>query len=320
MVQPLISVICPVYMAEKYLPRCIESVIRQTLDNWELILVDDGSPDKSGELCDKYSELDKRIKVIHKSNSGVGNSRQAGLDASSAECVIHIDPDDWMDFNMLETMYIKMIEDNADMVICDLFYEYRTNTVVSSQVPTNIKDNLLIIDDILNHVIHGSCCNKLIRKSTIREYDVHFFEGLNYCEDVIFNVQLLKHPIKVSCMGVALYHYDQHSNVNSQTRTRSKSKLYQYKLYCDSLSSLLGEDCSFVYNLKLDTKKYGIHNGIVSKTEIKSIYPEITSANSKNIVDAFFYKLGFLGYVNFVKPYFFVRRVIVNFFNVTAPN
>ena len=121
---PKISIIVPVYKAEAYIRRCIDSILAQTLTDFELLLIDDGSPDGSGEICDTYAATDSRIRVFHKENGGVGSARQFGLDNAIGEYTIHADPDDWVDSTMLEELYYKAIEDQADMVLCDYWLEY----------------------------------------------------------------------------------------------------------------------------------------------------------------------------------------------------
>ena len=94
---PKVSIIVPVYKAEKYLNRCVDSILAQTFTDFELLLIDDGSPDRSGEICDEYAKKDSRIRVIHKENGGVSSARQRGLDESIGEYTIHADPDDWVE-------------------------------------------------------------------------------------------------------------------------------------------------------------------------------------------------------------------------------
>ena len=112
-----ISIIVPVYKAELYLHRCLDSILAQTLTNFELLLIDDGSLDGSGRLIDEYAKKDKRVKSFHKVNGGVSSARQFGLDRAVGEYVIHVDPDDWVEPNMLEELYTKAKTDNTDMVI-----------------------------------------------------------------------------------------------------------------------------------------------------------------------------------------------------------
>lgn len=104
----MVSIIVPVYKVEKFLPKCIESVLNQTYTDFELILVDDGSPDKSPEICDKYAELDKRVVVIHQKNAGVSAARNAGLENAKGEYIGFVDPDDWIAPKMYEQMIFAM--------------------------------------------------------------------------------------------------------------------------------------------------------------------------------------------------------------------
>ena len=118
---PKISVIVPVYKAEKYIRRCVDSILAQTFTDFELLLVDDGSPDNSGAICDEYAARDSRVKVFHKENGGVSSARQMGLDNSLGEYVIHADPDDWVEPDMLQELYSEAQQSGADMVICDFY-------------------------------------------------------------------------------------------------------------------------------------------------------------------------------------------------------
>lgn len=114
---PIISVIVPVYNVEKYLPRCIDSILAQTFTDFELILVDDGSPDNCGAICDEYAAKDKRVRVIHKSNGGVSSARNAGLDAASGEYVTFVDSDDYIAEDRLKQMHSSIFESKADIAV-----------------------------------------------------------------------------------------------------------------------------------------------------------------------------------------------------------
>lgn len=123
---PKVSIIIPVYKAESYLHRCIDSILAQTFADWELLLIDDGSPDRSGDICDEYAVKDKRIRVYHKKNGGVSSARQKGLDMARGEYVIHVDPDDWVEPSMLTELFAKAKAENADMVICDFYLDTKS--------------------------------------------------------------------------------------------------------------------------------------------------------------------------------------------------
>lgn len=119
MKRPQVTIIMPVYKAEATIRKSLDSILAQTLGDWELVIVDDGSPDSSGSVCDEYAQRDSRITVIHQQNGGVSAARQAGLDMAKGEYVIHVDPDDWVEPEMLDELYKKAKSDDADMVICD---------------------------------------------------------------------------------------------------------------------------------------------------------------------------------------------------------
>lgn len=227
---PGISIICPVYKAESYLHKCVDSILAQTFTDWELILVDDGSPDTSGTICDDYAANDSRIRVIHKQNGGVSSARQAGLDSAQGEYVIHSDPDDWVEPTMLEELYAKAISEDADMVICDFYVNSGDIQTYRKQEPTAL-DHITIMNELFVH-LHGSCWNKLVRRSCFEKYSVQFTPWLSFCEDLCLNVQLLKFNIKVTYVPKAYYHYVVDVNGNSIVKKLSYESLsYDLQVY-----------------------------------------------------------------------------------------
>ena len=116
---PKVSVVVPVYNAEKYIDRCIDSILSQTFEDFELILVDDGSPDKSGKICDNYAAKDNRVKVIHKQNGGVSTARNVGIENSTGEYIMFVDSDDYIDNQMLEVL-LQKTSDDVEMVISSI--------------------------------------------------------------------------------------------------------------------------------------------------------------------------------------------------------
>ena len=121
-----ISIIIPVYNVEAYLDRCIQSVIHQTYQNLEIILVDDGSTDHSPQMCDAYAQIDERIKVVHKSNGGLSDARNAGLMVATGTYIGYVDSDDWIELEMYERMYAACIEHQAELAVCRYRNEYTT--------------------------------------------------------------------------------------------------------------------------------------------------------------------------------------------------
>lgn len=210
---PKISVIVPVYKAETYLHRCVDSLLAQTFTDFEILLVDDGSPDRSGEICDEYARKDSRVRVFHKENGGVSSARQCGMDNARGEYTIHADPDDWVDPTMLEELYRKAKEEDADMVICDYFVEERKKTKRIIQKPSALDHNVVLEE--LFQQLHGSCWNKLVRRACYKEFGVKFPLELSCCEDLYVNACLAAEDIRITYLNKAFYHYDQVVNENS---------------------------------------------------------------------------------------------------------
>lgn len=208
-----ISIIMAVYNADKYIDRAINSVKNQTYSNWELLLIDDGSTDKSGSICDEYSNGDNRIKTFHKKNGGVSSAREMGVYNSTGDYCIHVDPDDWIEQTMLEKLSSECIAENPDMVIFDFAVE-RNGIMTIRKQKTSSLESPVILKELFTH-IHGSCCNKLIRTKCYRDYDIHFPSDLNYCEDLYVIASLLKNNIKVTYINEAFYHYDTTTNGQS---------------------------------------------------------------------------------------------------------
>ena len=217
-----ISVIVAVYKAEAYLHRCVDSLLAQTFTDFEILLIDDGSPDRSGEICDEYARKDSRIRTFHKPNEGVGATRQFGIDHACGEYSIHADPDDWVEPTMLEELYRKAKETDADMVICDYYVDFPHKTTYRKQEPTSLDSHQLMKD--LFQRLHAALWNKLIKSTCYQTREVHFIKGINYREDLLVNMQILKQETKVAYLPRAFYHYDQIINSGSITHNIS----YEY--------------------------------------------------------------------------------------------
>ena len=129
--EEVISVIIPCYNVEKYIDRCMESVLNQTYRELEIILVDDGSTDRTGNICDRYSQIDARVKVIHKENRGLSSARNAGLDICQGDYIFFVDSDDWISHNMYEKMLSSLKSVNADIAVCGWVEEFLNNSIDS---------------------------------------------------------------------------------------------------------------------------------------------------------------------------------------------
>lgn len=235
-IQDLISIIVPVYNTEKYLDRCIQSVLAQTYTNWELLLINDGSTDTSGIICDKYAFKDSRIRVFHKINEGVSATRNYGIAHILGEYVIHVDSDDWIEPEMLHDMYQAIRDSKADMVICDFYEEYRNSQTIRQivQRPSD-NDAQTVLMEMFQH-LHGSCCNKLIRSQCYKVFDIQYPYDLNMGEDLYAMVSLLQHPINVTYLAQSYYHYIKDENGNSLVQSTNLAILKERMRRFDNLT------------------------------------------------------------------------------------
>lgn len=273
---PLISVIVPIYKAESYLHRCVDSLLAQTFTDFELLLIDDGSPDKSGELCDEYARKDNRIRVFHKENGGVSSARQKGMDEACGEYIIHADPDDWVEPNMLEELYREAIEKNADMVICDYILENRGGSVICKQNPKECTAKGILLQ-MMHHQLHGSCWNKFIRRACYDKYNVRFPKGMDLWEDLYVICSLLHYPIKCSYLPKAFYHYDVVSNKNSILKNLDKESLNSRIRFVEHFKNL-GYSTSWLYPSMRMTKEQLYVQGLFPSKQAVSLYSEINEA------------------------------------------
>lgn len=292
---PKISIIVAVYKAEPYIRRCINSILDQTFTDFELLLIDDGSPDRSGEICEEYAKQDRRIRVFHKENGGVSSSRQLGIEKAQGEYSIHADPDDWIEPDMLENMYAEAIKNNADMVICDFYRDKANQTIyVSQEVTADVIKELF-------QQLHGSCWNKLVKQVCYNKFKVSFPVGLDYCEDFITNMRLLVHDINVVYLPKAFYHYVE--NYTSITRTRSTKKwMEEDRLLVQYVEQTLyqkGYD-EYIINLKLNLKWIHLRDKYITNKEYMDFLPEVIPYIFKSS-DTFMHKvllwLGAKGYI-----------------------
>ena len=203
---PKISVTVPVYNTAKYLRQCLESLRSQTLKEVEFILVNDGSTDESGRICDEYAKIDKRFRVIHQKNGGLASARQTGLEHVKGNYVIVCDSDDWVEPTMYEKLYLKAEETGVDIVMCGYIAEYDNNHSETKQTMYIEKDGLVDNFDLINRGATTSWV-KLIRKSLF-EYTATYYEpGINLSEDSLIHYKLMKGNPKVIQIPDNLYHY-----------------------------------------------------------------------------------------------------------------
>ena len=199
---PKVSIVTPVYKAEKYLQECIESVLAQTHKDWELLLVDDGSPDRSGDICNEYAEKDVRIRVFHKSNGGVSSARNLGLEQIKGEWVIFVDSDDVIAPNTLEICLQKCIDNELDIVQ----FSYSRNRDFSGGNTAQTK--ILNPQEYLKERKYLVCVGgALIHSSIIKANHIHFDCSLRLAEDQVVIMDCIRNAQRLQRIPDCLYYY-----------------------------------------------------------------------------------------------------------------
>ena len=254
--EELISVVIPIYNVEKYLNKCIESIINQSYSNLEIILIDDGSKDTSGIMCDSYVLKDNRIKVIHKENGGLSDARNVGIEKEKGEYIVFIDSDDWIDEKMIEILYNVIKKNNSDISICDYFLAY------SEEIQTQKEDieiinlsNIEALKKIYDKDL-GVCMivawNKLYKRNLFKD-DIRYPYGKIH-EDEFTTYKLLYKAEKISYTNQKMYYYRQREN--SITSSFNKKRL----------------DCLEAFDERTKYMKYIVKNESLYKETLREYY------------------------------------------------
>lgn len=218
-----ISVIVPIYRAEDYLSRCIESVLAQSFVNFELLLIDDGSPDKSGEICRQYALKDARVRLFRKVNEGVSATRQFGVEHAQGKYIQFIDSDDWVEPDMLAQMYDAAQQRGAEIVGCNFVEELPGRSIRRNNCYATK-------NDFLRAVIRsewGVVWKILILRELFIQNDIHFPKNINGGEDYIICTKLLFYAKNVTCIEDYLYHYIRYNPYSIMSSTCLKKIEYQ---------------------------------------------------------------------------------------------
>ena len=209
-----VSIIVPVYQVEKYIRQCVDSIFAQTFTDFELILVDDGSKDKSGQICDEYARMDKRVKVIHKENGGLSDARNKGMDQASGNYFMFVDSDDYIAPTMIECLYKSILNENADIAACNYLYYFENDR--KKNFATNIKSEVLSGAEIFynrknerNYGIWTVAWNKLYKREVFG--NIRFRLG-KYHEDEFWANDIYQMDITVIMIPECLYYYRQRDN------------------------------------------------------------------------------------------------------------
>lgn len=223
---PLITIITPVYNVEAFLPQCLDSILAQTFQSWELILIDDGSTDKSGAICDEYAHKDSRIRVVHKANTGQADSRNIGLSMANASLVGFVDSDDWIEEDMYEHLYRVITDFQADISMCSYFLDYvdKSEAVCEGkEVEVYSRDEALDLI-LMDREIKSYPWDKLFRKEMIKD----LFPTSFYYEDYATVFKWMANAKKVAFYRAPEYHYRQRKGSTSNDADPAKA----YHFFC----------------------------------------------------------------------------------------
>lgn len=247
-----LSIIVPIYNVEKYLHRCVNSILAQTFTDYELILVDDGSPDNCPQICDEYALQDQRIRVIHKVNGGLSDARNAGLDVAQGDYIGFVDSDDYISSQMYQRL-IELIEmHDADMVACGILQE-REDGIITGQWPNLTEDKIYGRQDFLDN-FYPDVRRNILPAAWNKVYKRHLFQTLRYPKGKIYEDAFIQLPLYQQCQKIvvchdAFYHYIYDRGGSIQNSNYSVNRLHLIEFNYEQYSF-------FVENRNLSQQQY----------------------------------------------------------------
>lgn len=233
--QPKVSVTVPVYNTVKYIRECLDSLVAQSMHDIEFIIVDDGSTDNCGKICDEYAAKDTRFRVIHQVNGGLSVARQTGLDEARGEFIIVCDSDDWVEPDMYEILYNTAKSSKADITVCGYFTEYNDGRSIPTQKVFKTDDaGFVDYDEFLRY---GAGCSwiKLIKRDLFYKSAAYYTPGINMGEDALIMYRLMKAHPTIAQVNKNLYHYRRLFGETSYTNQLSMHNIEQLNWIYDWL-------------------------------------------------------------------------------------
>lgn len=304
----IISIIIPVYNTEKYLSRCIDSVLSQSWTDIEVILVNDGSIDYSGNICDKYAALDHRVKVIHIKNQGVCHARNIGLYKAKGDYVLFVDSDDWIDTNMCGTLIDMIQNNNADMSTCGYKIEDENGNIIYEikeryNYVLNKWDSLITLFKPRDYKYKGNMCDKLFLREKIVKNELSFNEKIFYNEDRLFIYNYMLVSNKVAYTTIPYYHYIQHKNsaMNSMSQTYNKKQL----TFMDAFDQMISQ----FYQLPFKVRKYIVFDYLT--TGMNFLVLNNKNISKRLIISKWTNMFRYIYYLSFIDILKFIKRTII---------
>lgn len=280
--KPLISIIVPIYNVEKYLSRCIESILSQTFSNIEIILIDDGSTDNSGNICEEYAQKDYRVKFFYKENGGVSAARNYGLDKARGEWITFVDSDDWIDKNMYYEMYNKAVSSRADIVLCS-FYEYYgpTRQILRDTLLEESEKSTIFRNSFLSFT---SLCNMLVHRSLYDKYKLRIPEYIVNCEDFWLTIRLFYYAKKISSIHIPLYYYNR-ENINSILNNLNEERRNsEYLSYLDTIDFLQNKGILNLYEKEISWRILKCKQDMVLNPKMHERFLELYPSSHRYIL------------------------------------
>lgn len=245
----LISVIVPAYNAAIYIEKCVESICNQSYSNIEVILIDDGSTDSSGKICDHYAEKDGRVKVVHKNNGGVSSARNVGIEIATGDFLMFVDSDDSMELNAVAIlMDVISNSDDIDFIVSSYFDVYSDNErkikkIVEHDIEIDEQELNSFCSD--NYLMFTTPWAKLYKTKIISDNGLRFDETVKYGEDMIFNMQYLKHTKHIKLINSPIYNYKLIVSGSSQTKYFPDMADFRIRTF-EAVKGVVSSDCEGV--------------------------------------------------------------------------
>lgn len=314
----LVSIIVPVYNAEKYLNRCVDSILVQDYPNFELLLMDDGSTDSSGAVCDAYAQKDSRVRVVHKENSGVSDTRNCALDLAKGEYIQFLDSDDWIVPEATRLLVRSMEQYQCDMVIADF---YRVSGERLAQKGDIEEDKVMTRQEFAACMIenpadfyYGVLWNKMYRRSIIEEHKIRMDVSISWCEDFLFNLEYIRHASSFYALQVPIYYYlkrkgslvSQGASISNTVRMKINIFEYYNEFYKDvydheDYANIKRQVYGFFWAAAKDggvlpvAKKLGEERKLLAREELEGNAPVISLYRFRKMLE---YQLGFIAKKN----------------------
>lgn len=241
--KPLLSVVVPVYNVEDYIEKCLDSIMNQTYENVQIILVDDGSTDLSGEICDKFALIYPKIEVIHQANHGLSAARKRGTEASKGKYIIWIDSDDWIESDYFEKMIHAAVKNDADLILANLYFDIGGDTTVitnklscGTYLTQDILEKMLYCGNFFEYGIQPHGVTKLFKTNLLKEVQRDLDTRIGIGEDAAVVYPYILHTKSIAVTDICCYHYVQHAG--SLTKRKKKNEVQGIEILISYLKNI----------------------------------------------------------------------------------